>query len=231
VSGDITDRGTLDQFRKARDFLDSLGARYIVTPGNREISPWAPWELIFSSAAMGRHRRFFGESDRILEVIEEHEIVVFGLNTIHQFPSWPGKLSRETRYWFREQSEKFPDMLKALVLHHPVMPVIRSSSFWAHFFSDAGDILHTATKNGFCLILQGHKHRSAVLEVNIPQNGCRLVVSCAGAPLMPYWDASYHRIDLFHNEVEVEPRHFRGSEFQGDQKTGFTGMGRAGNTE
>jgi hypothetical protein len=117
-------------------------------------------------------------------------------------------------------------MSKILALHHPVLPVIRSSSFWAHFFSDAGDILHTATLNGFSLILQGHKHRSAVMEINIPQNMGRLVVSCAGAPLAPFWDSSYHRIDIRDQVLEMQPRHFEDGVFQGDRKYFFTGVGR-----
>lgn len=225
VSGDVTDNGKKSQFQDALDFLNSLDCQYMVVPGNREICPWAFWEWVFPFAAMSRHRSYFGPEDRIVKVIDSHKIVVFGLNTIHQLPSWPGKLTRETRYWFREESAKYNDMMKILILHHPVFPVVRSSSFWAHFLSDAGDILQTISQNGFSLILQGHKHRSAVMEVNIPQNNSRIVVSCAGAPLMPFWDPSYHRIIASKDVIGVECRVFKNKEFLAAGSYEFTGIG------
>ncbi len=158
---------------------------------------------------MTRFRSFFGSSDCILHQCEEEKVALFGLNSVHPFPSWPGKVRRATRYWLKEQSAGLPDYAKVLFLHHPVLPVIRGSSFWAHTLSDAGELLNICTDNGICLILQGHKHRSAVVEIHVPGRNARVVVSAAGAPLMSRWDSVYHLIDLSSTEVTVRPREFR----------------------
>lgn len=213
VSGDITDRGRVSQFRDARDFLRALESPYISVPGNREVSFGAFWEWMIPRLAMKRYSSFFGAKDRVVHVSDEHRVVIFGLNSVHGFPSWPGKLSRETRYWLKEVASGFDGYAKALVLHHPVLPVIRSSSFWAHSFSDAGEALNICAQCGISLIMQGHKHRSAVMEVRFPEMDTQVVVSAGGAPLLPYWDCAYHMIRLKPDGIVVQPREYKGGRF------------------
>ena len=222
VSGDITDRGTRAQFRDARDFLVSLNIPFITVPGNREICVTAPWEWLIPKLAMRRYSQFFGHKDQIIHQSEEHKVVFFGLNSVHRFPSWPGKIDREARYWFKEQSARFDGYVKVLVVHHPVLPVVRSSSFWAHFLSDAGELLNICTTNNVALILQGHKHRSAVMEIILPERDARLVVCAGGAPLMPYWDSIYHSIEISHDSIVVQPREYDGSGFAARESHRFS---------
>jgi hypothetical protein len=102
-----------------------------------------------------------------------------------------------------------------LFLHHPVLPVVGSSSFWAHTLTDAGEILNICTQTGISLILQGHKHRSAVMEISFPERGAKVVVSSCGAPLMPYWDSVYHMIDIMPDSIVIQPREFLDGAFVG----------------
>ncbi len=207
--------GRISEFRRARDFLESLHAPCLSVPGNREVGFSAFWEWMFPRFAMRRYRHFFGPSDRILYCCEESKLAFIGLNSVHPFPSWPGSISRETRYWLKAQAAALKDYRKILFLHHPVMPVIRGSSFWAHSLSDAGELLNISSDTGIVLILQGHKHRSAVVEINVPARNARVVVSAAGAPLMTFWDPSYHMIDILDTEIVVQPREYRGRQFCG----------------
>jgi 3',5'-cyclic AMP phosphodiesterase CpdA len=213
VTGDVTDRGLLSEFRAARAFLESLGIPFLSVPGNREVGVTAFWEWMFPRYAMGRYRRFFGPSDRVLHCCEEARLAFFGLNSVHPFPSWPGSISRDTRYWLKAQADALKDYRKVLFLHHPVMPVIRGSSYWAHSLADAGELLNISSETGIVLILQGHKHRSAVVEVSVPARDARVVVSAAGAPLMPFWDPAYHVIDMLETHMVVQPREFREGRF------------------
>ncbi len=208
VSGDVTDRGSVKQFRQAQEFLESLGAPYLCVPGNREICATAFWEWMFPVLAMNRYSRFFGSRDRIVYEIESSDTVLFGVNSVHPLPSWPGKLQRETRYWLREKATAYDGRLKCLVLHHPVLPVVRSSSYWAHTFSDAGDVLTICCQAGIDLILQGHKHRSAVMQVYYPEWSAHVLVSAAGAPLMPRWDSTYHVLECAGDYIIVDVREF-----------------------
>jgi 3',5'-cyclic AMP phosphodiesterase CpdA len=213
ITGDITDRGRISQFRWAQSFLSSLEIPFITVPGNREVAFSAVWEWMLPRFAMRRYSHFFGASDRVIYCSESNKVVFIGLNSVHSFPSWPGKVSRDTRYWLKEQASRFEDYLKVLFLHHPVLPVIRGSSFWAHSLSDAGEILNICTQTGIKLVLQGHKHRSAVMEVNLPQREARVVVSSCGAPLMSRWDSVYHLMELSSTRIVIHTREFFEGEF------------------
>ena len=208
ITGDITDRGTISQFRWAQDFLKSLGLSFIIVPGNREVGVLAVWEWLMPWLAMRRYRRFFGQPDRIIHVCEESRVLFLGLNSVHAFPSWPGSISRDSRYWLKDQAPRFADYVKVLFLHHPVLPVIRSSSFWAHTLSEAGEVLNICTQTGIHLILQGHKHRSSVMEIKFPERDAGVVVSSCGAPLMSRWDAVYHMIDISSRSISIRKRAF-----------------------
>lgn len=214
ISGDITDRGSISQFQWARDFLQSLNIPFISVPGNREICVSAVWEWMFPRFAMRRYSRFFGPPDRILNQCNGSDTIFFGLNSVHPFPSWPGTISRETRYWLKDQAPRYPEYSKVLFLHHPVLPVVRSSSFWAHSLSDAGEMLKICCDTGITLILQGHKHRSSVMEIRLPQRNAKVVVSSCGAPLMPYWDSVYHMIEISPKLITILPREFRDGKFR-----------------
>ena len=213
ITGDITDRGSVSQFRRALDFLNQVGLPFIIVPGNREVSISAFWEWMLPRLAMNRFRIFFGRSDRILWKSDEFKLAFFGLNSVHAFPSWPGKIARESRYWLKQQAANLADYRKVLFLHHPVMPVIRGSSFWAHTLSDAGELLNICTETGIILILQGHKHRSSVVEINFPARNAKVVVSAAGAPLASRWDATYHLIEILPSEMLVSTREFAEGRF------------------
>ncbi len=213
ITGDITDRGRVSQFRQALDFLNQVGLPFIIVPGNREVSISAFWEWMLPRLAMNRFRIFFGPSDCILWKSDESKLAFFGLNSVHPFPSWPGKIARPSRYWLKQQATNLPDYRKVLFLHHPVMPVMRGSSFWAHTLSDAGELLNICTDTGIILILQGHKHRSSVVEINVPDRNAKVVVSAAGAPLASRWDPVYHLIEMLPAEMAVSTREFAEGRF------------------
>lgn len=195
VSGDITDRGRKYQYRQAIDFLKSVGGDIVVVPGNREICGSTFWEWMIPSLSMTRYRSFMGSSDRIVFRSDEDRVLIVGLNSVHFFPSWPGSVSRETRYWFRSLVSGCDGYFKAVALHHPVAPVIHGSSFWAHQLSDAAAILKICFEHGVRLILQGHKHRSSFLEIREPQSESRVVISSCGAPLAKEGDRIYHILE------------------------------------
>lgn len=225
VTGDITDRGTTQQFRQAKRFLDSFGCKYLTVPGNREICFFAPWELLVPSLSMRRYRSFFGKSDKVFYKSDQYKTVFLGLNSVSQFPSWPGSISRDSRYWFKEQAEKHPSHFKVLFLHHPILPVLRASSFWAHQLSDASAIFTICAQTGVQLVLQGHKHRSSVVELRIPETEASLVVSSCGSPLLDRWDSSYHIISIANDMIDIEPREFVKGKFSGKTVYSFKNLG------
>lgn len=214
VSGDITDRGRNHQYRLALDFLKSLGSETVVAPGNRDVCASTFWEWMSPRFSMRRYRSYMGNSDRIIFKSDIHKVIIIGLNSVHFFPSWPGTISRESRYWFRDVVARHEGYFKALALHHPVAPVIYGSSFWAHQLSDAAAILRICFENGVRLVMQGHKHRSSFLELREPRNNSSVVVSSCGAPLAPDGDRIYHVIEIGKDSMIATPREFENDHFE-----------------
>lgn len=208
VSGDITDRGRKYQYRLAMDFLKSLSRELIIVPGNREICASTFWEWMIPKLSMTRYRSLVGKSDRVVFASDVHKVLIIGLNSVHFFPSWPGTVDRESRYWFRRMVAERPDYFKVLVLHHPVAPVIRGSSFWAHQLSDAAAILRICFEHGVNLVLQGHKHRSSFLEVREPETASNVIISSCGAPLLTSGDQVYHVIEVSEGMMVARPREY-----------------------
>jgi len=62
ITGDITDRGRVSQFRRAHNFLNNMNVPFIAVPGNREVSISAFWEWVFPRVAMHRFRIFLGKA-------------------------------------------------------------------------------------------------------------------------------------------------------------------------
>ena len=170
---------------------------------------------------MRRYRSYFGKSDQVLYKSEEHRAIMFGLNSVSQLPSWPGSISRDSRYWFREEAGNHKSYFKVLFLHHPILPVLRASSFWAHQLSDASAILTICAQLGVRLILQGHKHRASVVELRIPETESSLVFSSCGSPLLDRWDSVYHLIKIESDAIRINPREFSKGAFGGDTNYSF----------
>jgi 3',5'-cyclic AMP phosphodiesterase CpdA len=224
VTGDITDRGRTSQFKLARRFLDSLNIPIVSVPGNREVAATSFWEWLIPPLSMDRYSRFFGPSDKVIYVWPNEPIVFLGLNSVHTLPSWPGRITRDSRHWLKRKAQEFSGYKKILLLHHPVVPVIRSSSFWAHQLTHAGEILNICSEFSVNMILQGHKHRSITMEISIPQRMSKIVISAAGAPLMPFWDQSYHVIDISESITSVKSREFTDGGFHQKSSADFSSM-------
>jgi 3',5'-cyclic AMP phosphodiesterase CpdA len=213
-TGDLTNRGRVGEYKWAKTFIERVGVEMISVPGNREVPFSAAWEWIFPRLAMNRYRRFIGPSDRIIHCDEKNKICFIGINSVHPFPSWPGQIARDTRYWLMEKAESLKGYKKVLFLHHPVIPVIRASSFWAHQLSNAGEVLNICSEFGISVILQGHKHRSVTARIAFPERGSNILVSCGGAPLTSRWDATYHILEMENSGISVEIREFNNGAFE-----------------
>ncbi len=91
--------------------------------------------------------------------------------------------------------------------------MIRASSFWAHSFTDAGEILNIVPKQGHGSFLQGHKHRSAIMEIKFPQRNASVVVSSCGGTVDVSLDSVYHIVDISSSHIVIRPREFKDASF------------------
>jgi 3',5'-cyclic AMP phosphodiesterase CpdA len=155
VSGDLTQRATVEQFEAARDFLRRIPFPQVVVPGNHDIPFW------------NIHRRFMRPLERYRRYINaeiepsyaDDQLFLLGLNTARSLAWKAGRISLEQIARLCDRLCAIPPhVFKVLVTHHPFVP---SSS--AEHFDAVGRsrlALEALEDCGAGLILAGHLHRS-----------------------------------------------------------------------
>lgn len=152
VSGDLTHRARVGQFRQARAFLDGLGVGYIAMPGNHDMplfnlplrlfSPFMPW------------RRIMGQN--LAEDWVGPEVQVIAANTADPFQWRRGYLRPEDVRRLRGRLQSCPeDQMTVLACHHPVM---EPPGFDRGETRGAAKALPLLAEAGLGIVLSGHLH-------------------------------------------------------------------------
>ena len=86
ISGDLTQRAKVEQFREASSYLERLreaGFPIMVVPGNHDV----PLYDVFTrfAAPLDRYKRFI--NDDLCPWFENDEVAVLGINTARSLPS------------------------------------------------------------------------------------------------------------------------------------------------
>lgn len=174
VSGDLTQRAKVHQFRAARQFFARLAAPAVFVPGNHDVPLYRFWERLF--APFGAWRRGF---DR--EVVRDFfspALAVVGVNTAHAWTTKHGRVRRrDVAGLARRFAAAAADAFRVLVVHHPIVaapelgdePVARRGA----------DLLVAARECGVELVLGGHLHHAFDVPADraLPGGG-PLVLQC-----------------------------------------------------
>lgn len=174
VSGDLTQRAKVRQFRAARQFFTRLAAPAVFVPGNHDVPLWRFWERLF--APFGAWRRGF-DSELVRDFFSP-ALAVVGVNTAH---AWTTKHGRIRRGDISGLAGRFTaagaGAFRVLVAHHPIVaapelgdePVARRG----------GELIAAARRCGVELVLSGHLHHAFEVpaERALPGGG-PLVLQC-----------------------------------------------------
>jgi 3',5'-cyclic AMP phosphodiesterase CpdA len=116
ISGDLTQRATVEQFREARRLLDALGARLLTIPGNHDVPLWNVGARFFTPLA--RYRRYI--TPDLSPVYEDDEVIVAGLNTTRSFTRGEGRINLDdVDHLIARLDRAAPGARRIVVTHHP----------------------------------------------------------------------------------------------------------------
>jgi 3',5'-cyclic AMP phosphodiesterase CpdA len=154
ASGDITQRARGEQFAAARCFLDSLGApALMVLPGNHDIPLFNVAARVF--APYRAYRRAFGKAHDTM--IDTPHMRVVGLDSTRRYRHINGELSTaQIERTARLLRDAPPGVLRAVVLHHPVV-ASRASERHNRVHNHAAAV-HRWVESGADLVFGGHIH-------------------------------------------------------------------------
>lgn len=158
ISGDITDRGRSSQFRRAREFLNSLPARKFIVPGNHDVPLYKRFILV--GKPLKRFQKFI--SSDLEPFYSDDEIAVLGINTTKVVAlTGNGRIGEEH---LASIQERFLNMegprVKILVTHHPFD--LPSQPIRHGLVRGAKRAMNTLKDCGVDMLLAGHLHVSHI---------------------------------------------------------------------
>ncbi|UCC57208.1 MAG: metallophosphoesterase [Gammaproteobacteria bacterium] len=179
ITGDLTHISLPDEFRQARDWLESLGTPGDVTviPGNHDAYVEVPWEKSFAhwqpwmvSDEMPESNRQTPSSETVFPSLRIRGPVAFiGLSSAR--PSAPflatGRIGADQLERLGEILEltRRQGLFRVVLLHHPPVP---GEEKWRKRLTDADSFCRVIARFGAELVLHGHRHRAVQSRIEIP---------------------------------------------------------------
>lgn len=213
VSGDLTQRARLVEFKEAAAMLAALKPPVLVVPGNHDVSPWwQPFLRIF--APFERYRRFIHPD--VAPFFQTDGVAVLGMNSARRCTIKAGRIDEKTCEDITQRLAPVPSsVFKVLVVHHQLS---RMRALWLHDVArHAPRALDRAGEAGVSLILCGHLHVSHVepLEITVGAHPMqRIVVAVAGTATSTRGRRAYRSrnhyniIDIASDAFSIEGRQY-----------------------
>jgi 3',5'-cyclic AMP phosphodiesterase CpdA len=163
ISGDFTQVGSVVEFQRAREFLDSLPMPVFAVPGNHDVPARNLLRRFVNP--YGDYRRYI--SDELEPFLELDGVAIAGLRTSRRARAelnWAhGSIGREQ---LRDLAGRFetssPGAVRVVVAHHPLLQPEQSMAEPMRLVRRADLALKTFAELGVRLVLSGHFHMSYV---------------------------------------------------------------------
>lgn len=231
VSGDLTQRARVGQYRSVAAYLGRLPQPRLVVPGNHDVPLLAFWRRVVSP--LGRFRRFV--TPDLWPVWANDDVFVLGMNTACRLaPRWNGfwKDGRISAAQRDELAARFSGarsgQVRVLVAHHPfVEPPGGHAHGIVHGAREALRVLDSA---GVDLILSGHLHLAMQADVRLLHPHVRrpminLLAGSATSTRRREPCNSYNVVRIDSGRIEVEVRQFRGGRWESRRSGAAVGVG------
>ncbi|WP_431299612.1 metallophosphoesterase family protein [Tabrizicola sp. BL-A-41-H6] len=152
VSGDLTQRAQVDEFRAAADYLAQFAVPVLAVPGNHDAPLVNLAERLLTP--FRRYRRHF--SDLVEPKLTLPRAVIVGVNTANPLVWKAGRLSPASAAQLAEGFRVVPaGMARVAVLHHAPMPAADGTP--ADIRDPAG-VIADLVAAGVEVVLSGHTH-------------------------------------------------------------------------
>ena len=161
VSGDLTQRARIGEFREARRFLDTLAAPKVVVPGNHDI----PLHNVFHRflRPLQKYQRHITED--LEPFYRDDEIAIIGLNTARSLTVKSGRVNESQMHRVCQRLNGLHgSIIKIVVTHHPFdLPLHLGNR---HLVGRAASAMSAFAGYRIDLLLAGHLHASHAVDTS-----------------------------------------------------------------
>lgn len=229
VSGDLTQRARIGQFRAAAAYLERLraaGCPVLVVPGNHDV----PLYDVFTRFAAPLHRYRAYITRDLYPWFENDDVAVLGINTARSLTIKSGRINRNQIALIEQRFAAVPaGKTRILVTHHPLyaMPIGEGGEL-----SEAVGRHRRATtavcRAGVHLALAGHFHRTYAESARkmVERAGSTLVVQAGTATSTRLRNNELQSFNWIHahrhDEVELQVIAWNGTAFDRGSHERFT---------
>lgn len=221
ISGDLTQRARVEQFRAASAWLNRLraaGMPLLVIPGNHDV----PLYDIFRrfTAPLRRYKRYI--SNDLCPWYEDAEVAILGLNTARSLTFKDGRINHDQIRLLRERfTPVAPEKTRILVTHHPLfaMPIGKGGEL-SEAVGRHEDAVEAACEAGIHIALAGHFHRTyaEAAQKMVAHSGRALVIQAGTATSTRLRNAEPQSFNWLHvrhhDELELQVIVWDGASFQ-----------------
>ncbi|EQA97877.1 metallophosphoesterase family protein [Sphingobium baderi] len=161
ISGDLTQRARIGQFRQASAWINRLraaGLPLLVIPGNHDVPLYDLANRFLRP--LHRYKRYI--SNELCPFYEDEAVAILGLNTARSLTIKDGRLNQAQMALLRARfAPVAPEKTRILVTHHPLfaMPIGKGGE-WSEAVGRHDDAVKAAREAGIHIALAGHFHRT-----------------------------------------------------------------------
>ena len=163
VSGDITQRARVAEFKAAAHFLEALPAPVLAVPGNHDVPLHNV--LLRWLSPLDRYRRYI--TSDLAPIFEDAEIAALGVNTARALTFKDGRINRrQMEAAIRRFANCSKDVTRIVVTHHTFdTPDPAPGAIAVHKVVGRADMAMLGfLQADVDIIMSGHLHRSGVGE-------------------------------------------------------------------
>ena len=228
ISGDLTQRARIDQFRGASAYLNRLraaGLRVLVVPGNHDVPLY---DLLRRFATPLRRYKRYIDSD-LCPWFENGEVAVLGINTARSLTIRDGRINAEqVALMHKRFGAVARHKTRILVTHHPLfaMPIGEGGEL-SEAVGRHDDAVKGACEAGVHLALAGHFHRTYAESARkmVEKAGSALVIQAGTATSTRLRNNEPQSFNWLHvkrnDELSLQVIAWNGSSFSGANEVYF----------
>lgn len=221
ISGDLTQRARVAQFRQASAYVNRLraaGFRVLAIPGNHDVPLYDLFRRF--AAPLARYRRYIGHD--LCPWFEDDELAVLGINTARSLTIKDGRINSDQMDLIRRRfTAVHPDKTRILVTHHPLfaMPIGEGGEF-SEAVGRHRDAVAAMTDAGIHVALAGHFHRTYAESARkmVETAGDALVIQAGTATSTRFRNDERQSFNWLHvrrnNDMELQVIAWNGESFQ-----------------